>query len=338
MEYIKEDVLPEFFRCFWVRRIALDRRNYRQLVETTVEITTKVGLLEVVSRIVDDLKDESEPYRKMVMETIDKCVRNLGAADIGERLEEQLVDGMLYAFQEQSDDEGSPVMLNGFSTVINALGVRAKPYLPQVCGTIKWRLNNPRAKVRMQSADLISRIAVVMMTCGEEKLLSHLGVVLYEYLGEEYPDVLGSILGGLKAIVNVIGMGNMQVSVFCFVGFFAATDAEIAQRKNSGAPSPFPDSKTLRCFVAFTALYCLPPFAVRGRGWLLCGALPVRAALAVLELTRQHARFPPAPSSRHARPTRTAVHLGALAAPHTRAQEQTRKGAGELHRPRRPHR
>jgi len=40
-------------------------------------------------------------------------------------------------------------------------------------------------------------------------LLGHLGVVLYEYLGEEYPEVLGSILGGLKAIVNVIGMTKM---------------------------------------------------------------------------------------------------------------------------------
>lgn len=35
--------------------------------------------------------------------------------------------------------------------------------------------------------------------------MGHLGVVLYEYLGEEYPEVLGSILGALKAIVNVIG-------------------------------------------------------------------------------------------------------------------------------------
>ncbi len=43
----------------------------------------------------------------------------------------------------------------------------------------------------------------------QEKLLSHLGVVLYEYLGEEYPEVLGSILAGLKAIVNVIGMTKM---------------------------------------------------------------------------------------------------------------------------------
>lgn len=34
-------------------------------------------------------------------------------------------------------------------------------------------------------------------------------MVLYEYLGEEYPEVLGSILGALKAIVNVIGMTRM---------------------------------------------------------------------------------------------------------------------------------
>ena len=39
--------------------------------------------------------------------------------------------------------------------------------------------------------------------------MGHLGVVLYEYLGEEYPEVLGSILGALKAIVNVIGMEKM---------------------------------------------------------------------------------------------------------------------------------
>merc|ERR1712005_103719 len=39
--------------------------------------------------------------------------------------------------------------------------------------------------------------------------MGHLGVVLYEYLGEEYPEVLGSILGALKAIVNVIGMPRM---------------------------------------------------------------------------------------------------------------------------------
>ena len=34
--------------------------------------------------------------------------------------------------------------------------------------------------------------------------------MLYEYLGEEYPEVLGSILGALKSIVNVIGMTKVR--------------------------------------------------------------------------------------------------------------------------------
>ena len=209
--YVKDDILPEFFRNFWVRRMALDRRNYKQVVETTVEIANKVGASEVINRVCDDLKDESEPYRRMVMETVEKIVQNLGAADIDERLEEQLIDGILYAFQEQAggEEKDAGVMLNGFGTVVNALGTRTKPYLPQICGTIKWRLNNKSSQVRMQAADLIARIAVVMKTCDEDQLMGHLGVVLYEYLGEEYPEVLGSILGALKAIVNVIGMTKM---------------------------------------------------------------------------------------------------------------------------------
>ena len=49
----------------------------------------------------------------------------------------------------------------------------------------------------------------MMKTCGEEALMGRMGVILYEYLGEEYPEVLGSILGGLTGIVNVIGMTKM---------------------------------------------------------------------------------------------------------------------------------
>ena len=73
-------------------------------MDTTVEIANKVGAAEIVSRVVDDLKDEAEQYRKMVMETIEKIMGNLGSADIDSRLEEQLIDGILYAFQEQTTE------------------------------------------------------------------------------------------------------------------------------------------------------------------------------------------------------------------------------------------
>ncbi|KAK2749241.1 hypothetical protein FQN57_006857 [Myotisia sp. PD_48] len=206
--YLKEHVLQDFFKSFWVRRMALDKRNYRQVVETTVDLGQKVGAGEILERIVNNLKDETEAYRKMTVETVEKVIASLGAADVGERLEERLIDGVLFAFQEQSVED--IVILNGFGTVVNALGSRCKPYLPQIVSTILWRLNNKSATVRQQAADLISRIAMVMKQCGEDALMGKLGTFLYEYLGEEYPEVLGSILGALRSIVTVVGINQMQ--------------------------------------------------------------------------------------------------------------------------------
>ena len=76
-------------------------------------------------------------------------------------------------------------MLNGFGVVVNSLGMRVKPYLPQICGTILWRLNNKAAKVRQQAADLISRISSVMHKCGEVRPhpLIHVHVLrIYMYI------------------------------------------------------------------------------------------------------------------------------------------------------------
>ena len=63
------------------------KRNYRQLVDTTVEIANRVGASEIINRLVDDLKDENENYRKMVMESIEKIMGGLGSADVDSRLD-----------------------------------------------------------------------------------------------------------------------------------------------------------------------------------------------------------------------------------------------------------
>eukprot|EP00180_Rhodochaete_pulchella_P001532 Plantae.Rhodophyta-Rhodochaete_pulchella.ctg2349.p1 GENE.Plantae.Rhodophyta-Rhodochaete_pulchella.ctg2349~~Plantae.Rhodophyta-Rhodochaete_pulchella.ctg2349.p1 ORF type:complete len:587 (-),score=119.21 Plantae.Rhodophyta-Rhodochaete_pulchella.ctg2349:321-1946(-) len=207
-EYVREEVLPEYFRAFWIRRMSLDRRNYKQLVETTEELAAKVGGAHVVGRLVNDLKDDAEPYRRMVVETISNIVNALGVGDLDSRLEERLVDGLLFAFQEQGSDENQ-VVLAGLGTVVSKLGLRSKRYLQQIGGIVKWRLNNKSARIRQQAADLATQVAPVMKQCDEEELMGHLGLVLFEYLGEEYPDVLGSILAGLKAIVSVIGIAKM---------------------------------------------------------------------------------------------------------------------------------
>ncbi|KAK0559033.1 U2 snRNP component prp10, partial [Tilletia horrida] len=207
-QFLREEMLPEFFKNFWVRRMALDKRNYKQVVETTVELAQKTGVTEVVGRIVNDLKDESEPYRKMVMESISKVVAGLGSADIDERLEVQLIDGLIYAFQEQTVED--QVILDGFGTIVNALGMRCKPYLSQIVSTILWRLGNKNAKTRQQAADLVTKLAVVIRHCGEDGLLSKLGVGLFEQLGEEFPEALASIISAISAVANVVGMTQMN--------------------------------------------------------------------------------------------------------------------------------
>ncbi|BFZ55890.1 U2 snRNP component prp10 [Savitreella phatthalungensis] len=209
--YLRDEVLADFFRNFFEPRTASDRRLNRLVIDTAVVLAAKVGSHEIVSQCVDCMKDENEAFRRMAVETVDKVVRLHGLAGVDERLEERLVDGVLFAFQEQTVEDD--VMLDAFGTVINTLRHRCKPYLPQIVSSILWRLNNKSPTVRQQSADLVTRIAATCKLCDEEQLLHKLALVLYEYLGEEYPDVLGSILSGLRGIVAVVGMSSMEPSI-----------------------------------------------------------------------------------------------------------------------------
>jgi splicing factor 3B subunit 1 len=92
--------------------VGLYRRNYNQVIETTKELRNKVGCTEIFLRILDNLKDDSEPYRRMVMETVKRVIDNFGATNIDERLEERMIGGILYAFQEQAVD----VSLSGYNS------------------------------------------------------------------------------------------------------------------------------------------------------------------------------------------------------------------------------
>jgi splicing factor 3B subunit 1 len=222
-EFLREHVLDPFFTNFWNRRLAIDRRSVEAVIEATVSLAAKIGCADIVIRVVNDLKDESEPYRRMVVKCIDQILSNHGADSIDTRLEERLVDGILYAFQEQGGEVGNTMtaaeaheakaVLDGFTTVMRALGTRAKPYMTQIAAIIKHRLNMSSVVARMQAADLCARVAPSMKLCGEETLLIHLGTVLYECMGEEYPDVLGSVLNGLSHVAASVGMARMEPSV-----------------------------------------------------------------------------------------------------------------------------
>ena len=45
-------------------------------------------------------KDENEQYRKMVMETVQLIMQEMGSSEVDSRLEEQLIDGNHKFFQK----------------------------------------------------------------------------------------------------------------------------------------------------------------------------------------------------------------------------------------------
>lgn len=61
--YVRAEIIPDFFRCYWIVRMASDKRNYRQLVDTTIEIAMKVGGAEILDKIVQGMKNDNENYR-----------------------------------------------------------------------------------------------------------------------------------------------------------------------------------------------------------------------------------------------------------------------------------
>lgn len=46
------------------------------------------------------MKDENENFRKIVLETTEKIIAKYGVADIDQKTEQQIVEGLLFAFQE----------------------------------------------------------------------------------------------------------------------------------------------------------------------------------------------------------------------------------------------
>ena len=106
-----------------------------------MELANKVGAAEIISRIVDDLKDEAEQYRKMVMETIEKIMGNLGAADIDHKLEEQLIDGILYAFQEQTTEVSPPDLTPLLQVCSVSHGLFGFAWCREESETQMWTLN-----------------------------------------------------------------------------------------------------------------------------------------------------------------------------------------------------
>lgn len=200
-------VIVPFLKAFWNRRTATDSTRITKLViEATNHLAIKFDFLEMLEHIVYFSKDNNEELRRLAIEAINKLISNNKDELIGmdSQLDRKLVDGVLYAFQNQTMQ--NKIYLTCFGTMANALNIRLKPHLNSILSTILYRMKNKLEYIREQAADLITIMAPYIKQCSEDEdeLLIKLILILYESLGEVYPEVLGSIINALYGCLDAI--------------------------------------------------------------------------------------------------------------------------------------
>lgn len=210
-KYLRQAVVPDFFKCFWVRRTALDRQLNRLVTHTTTVMSEKVGTSCIVENLLKPLRDEAEPFRTMAVHAVGKVVSLLGTADLDSRLETRLIDALLIAFQEQTNNDSG--IFKGFAAVAMSFDKRMKPYLSPIISTILSHLKHKSSLVRQRAADLCALLIPVIKNCEEFDTLNKLSIILYESLGEVYPEVLGSILGAMSNVISCSDLSNLQPPV-----------------------------------------------------------------------------------------------------------------------------
>ncbi|CCF56454.1 hypothetical protein KAFR_0B01550 [Kazachstania africana CBS 2517] len=210
-QYLRKEVVPSFFQNFWTRRVSLDLQLNKIVVYTTVVLSEKIGCAYVIENLLKPLRDEVEPFRTMAVHAVNRVVKRLGTADLDERLETRLLDALLVAFQGQTSDDS--IIFRGFGTVATSLDKRMKPFLSPIISTILFNLKHKDQMVRQHAADLCNIMVPVIKNCGEVEMLNKLSIILYESLGEVYPEVLGSIILVIGTIVRVMDLDKLEPPV-----------------------------------------------------------------------------------------------------------------------------
>lgn len=207
-DYLRNDLGPIFFEKFWTRRIALDKQLNKMVTYTTVILSEKMGCSFVMENLLNPLRDEAEPFRIMAIHAINRVVKLLGTDELDNRLETRLIDGLLIAFQEQQNDD--QIIFYGFATVVKSLDVRMKPFLAPIITTILNQLKHKEPIIRQNSADLCDIMIPIIQRCQENEMINKLSIILYESLGEVYPEVLGSIIRCISTIIDISNLKRLQ--------------------------------------------------------------------------------------------------------------------------------
>lgn len=201
-----KSISNSFFKAFWTRRVAIDKKIAGLCISSIHALAKVLGTETTIGKLLSSLKDESEPFRRMGMSTVDRILYDLGSYELSDRDVERLLDGLVYIVQHQTFTSNSNQVphkiIESFGNIMNSLGSRSRPHISTITSALLYRLQHKDTAIREQAADLIDKLTLSLKACNEIELSQKLYTILYESLGEVYPNVLGSILLALRSVLK----------------------------------------------------------------------------------------------------------------------------------------
>ncbi|XBW36967.1 hypothetical protein QEN19_002547 [Hanseniaspora menglaensis] len=201
LEEWKENLFESFFSTFWTRQVSLSGGKISaSVLFTTSAIAQKTGIIYVIENLIEHLKDKLESLRVMSVKVITRVLKDCSdkVVTFSESLEERLIDALLIAFQEQKTNTN--VFVNCFIILAEKMGPRIKLYLLPIITTGLNLLSNKNQILRRNAAELCASLTHICADLNQTELISKLGAVFYENLGEPIGDVLQHVVKCLAEV------------------------------------------------------------------------------------------------------------------------------------------
>lgn len=197
-------VLVPFWRHFWNRRTAADARMAPLVVDALVALA-RADSHAVLAQVATHARDANEKMRRMAALALARVATAEGLAGTGD-LTAALVDAALFAFQEQLGADRAYVTC--VAAVAHALGAQVRDHAGALVSTLLYRMKNASPEVRQQALEAVAAVVPALHAGGvPETVFVRLVVVIYESLGEVYPEVLGALLDALNACLAQLDDG-----------------------------------------------------------------------------------------------------------------------------------
>lgn len=201
IQFLRDEFMPVFISVFFNEISITERAILASVLEIFATLPKYISISELLDHVFPSCKHINENVRNFSALCLNQIIITKGSSTLDASHEIRIFDSLIYILQSMQTDECN--CIEAIGKIIFSFGLRAKPYLHQISNTILWHLSNRSAKIRSNAARLISCLAKSIYAF-EENILYRLFVVLYENLGEEYPDVLASIIAALKTILKII--------------------------------------------------------------------------------------------------------------------------------------